>query len=226
MDPRRSSRWACAHHRRYPWRFRLACAAAMAGVDQRSFKTAFGQLYSRAVGHPQLGTPECIEHPQPRVVTTAASAGELEVRGSESISRAPMPPRKLKPEPGQRSLAGATPRAPARGPSSWPPPPPRISLHVRCVTMLIRLPPPFHSQFSGSRARIRSPRQNRRHRPPWRTMLPRRSRRVVVAPARPASPQPRAPIGNHEEGSRRRVGRWPVHPKRAGAPRSSPARPR
>ena len=54
------------------------------------------------------------------------------MRGSESISCAPMPPRKLKPEPGQRSLAGATPRAPAPGPS-WPPSPEDLSPRPMCL---------------------------------------------------------------------------------------------
>ena len=219
MDPRRSSRWACAHHRRYPWRVRLACAAAMAGVDQRSFKTAFGQLYFRAppAWHPQH------RGPQPRVVTTERAS--LRCAGRNRFRARPCPQGSSNP-----SLGSDRWRVRLLEPQLLAPalasPAPRISLHVRCVSMLIRLPPPFHSQFSGSRARIRSPSQNRRHRPPWRTMLPRRSRRVVVAPARPTSPQPRAPIGNREGDSRQRVGRWPVHPKRAGAPRSSPARPR
>ena len=220
MDPRRSSRWACAHHRRYPWRVRLACAAAMAGVDQRSFKTPFGQLYFRAppAWHPLVhrATPAPSCHNRAR--------GSLRCAGRNRFRARPCPQGSSNPSLGSDRWRVRLLEPQLLAPAGLPRP--RISLHVRCVSMLIRLPPPFHSQFSGSRARIRSPSPNQRHRPPWRTMLPRRSRRVVVAPARPASPQPRAPIGNREGDSRQRVGRWPVHPKRAGAPRSSPARPR
>lgn len=220
MDPRRSFRWACEHHRRYPWRVRLACAAAMAGVDQRSFKTAFGQLYFRAPPSYRAPPAPSCEVSQPR-----RARGSLRCAGRNRFRARPCPQGSSNP-----SLGSDRWRVRLLEPSSWPQlvasPAPRISLHVRCVSMLIRLPPPFHSQFSASRARIRSPSQNRRHRPPWRTMLPGRSRRVVVAPARSASPQPRAPIGNREGDSGRRVWRWPVHPKRALAPRSSPARPR
>ena len=135
------------------------------------------------------------------------------MRGSESISRAPMAPRKLKPEPGQRSLAGATPRAQLVAPA-WPPP---LDLSTSDVSILIALPPPFHSQFSFAGAdpplRAAKPMASARR---GERMLPGRSRRVVVAPARPASPQPRRTIGNREGDWRRRVGRWPVHPKRVG----------
>ena len=55
------------------------------------------------------------------------------MRGSESISRAPMPPRKLKPEPGQRSLAGATPRAQLVAPARGLPRPEDLSPRPRCL---------------------------------------------------------------------------------------------
>ena len=193
----------------------------MAGVDQRSFKTAFGQLY---FGTPTLAPPSASSNLSPELSQPRRARGSLRCAGRNRFRARPCPQGSSNPSLGSDRWRVRLLEPQLLAPAGLPRP--RISLHVRCVSMLIRLPPPFHSQFSGSRARIRSPSQNQRHRPPWRTMLPRRSRRVVVAPARPASPQPRAPIGNREGDSRQRVGRWPVHPKRAGAPRSSPARPR
>ena len=189
------------------------------GVDQRSFKTAFGQLYFRAPPSYRAPPAPSCEVSQPR-----RARGSLRCAGRNRFRARPCPQGSSNPSLGSDRWRVRLLEPQLLAPAGLPRP--RISLHVRCVSKLIRLPPPFHSQFSGSRARIRSPSQNQRHRAPWRTMLPRRSRRVVVAPARPASPQPRAPIGNREGDSRQRVGRWPVHPKRAGAPRSSPARPR
>ena len=218
MDPRRSSRWACAHHRRYPWRVRLAWARQWRALTNGRSKP---RADSCIFGHPQLGTPRATPA---RVVTTGRARGSLRCAGRNRFRARPCPQGSSNPSLGSDRWRVRLLEPQLLAPAGLPRP--RISLHVRCVSMLIRLPPPFHSQFSGSRARIRSPSPNRRHRPPWRTMLPRRSRRVVVAPARPASPQPRAPIGNREGDSRQRVRRWPVHPKRAGAPRSSPARPR
>ena len=128
---------------------------------------------------------------------------------------------KLKPDPGQRSLAGATPQeeaSPASGHLR------SLSISDEATRPLTRLVPPFHSQVSASRAWLPSPSPSRRHWPSRRMTLPRPRCLAVEVPA---SPPPRALDGTNQAGrSNRRAGRWRMCPGARRPPRSSPARPR